>query len=297
MSDTIAPITHERYTLIHGDSTVALAEMPEASVGLVVTSPPFADLFVYSRDEADLGNNKPEAFNLAWRCFTEQLRRVVAPGRIVALHTTQLLAYKNIHGFVGLRDFCGDVSKSMAAAGFEYCGDVSINKNPQSAAQRMHLHNLLFVTLRKDSTKSMPVRNDYLMVFRAPGDNAVPVKAFERGDVTEDDWIRWASGVWDDIEETNVLKTDGARTEEDEKHVCPLQLGLIERCLRLWSNPGELLLDPFSGVGSCGVAAMKLRRRYLGIDLKRENVLTAAKTLRDLVNVQDRQLSLFGGAL
>lgn len=295
MSELITPIVHPRYTLLHGDSITAMAEMPAGSAGLVVCSPPFADLFCYSRDEADLGNNREEAFNLVWRCFTEQLARVVAPGRIVCLHTTQLLAYRNIHGFIGLRDFCGDVVRSMRAAGFDYCADIAIDKNPQSAAQRMHLHNLLFVTLRKDSSRSMPVRNDYLLVFRAPGENTVPVKAWDRGDLTEDDWIRWAHGVWLDIDETAVLKTDGARAADDEKHVCPLQLGLIERCVRLWSNPGELVFDPFSGVGSTGYAALKLKRRYLGIDLKKENVLTAARFLGELVSAQDRQLSLFGG--
>jgi DNA modification methylase len=292
MSETLAPIVTERYTLVHGDAVAAMAELPPASVGLVVTSPPFADLFVYSRDQADLGNNRGAAFNLAFRCFTEQLIRVVAPGRVVALHTTQLLAHKNMHDYVGLRDFCGDVVRAMAEAGFHYCGDVAIDKNPQSAAQRMHLYNLLFVTLRRDSTLSMPVRNDYLLIFRAPGENAAPVKAFERGDVSEDDWVRYAHGCWLDIDETNVLKTDGARTAEDEKHVCPLQLGLIDRCVLLWSNPGDLVFDPFVGVGSVPYKALTRRRRALGVDLKRENILTAAKLLRDLVDIQDRQLTL-----
>lgn len=293
MSALLPPFVHPRCTLVHGDAVPALAEVPAGACGLVVTSPPFADLFVYSRDDADLGNNRDGAFNLAFRMWCEQLARAVAPGRLACLHTTQLLAYGVLHGFMGLRDFCGRVAEAMTDAGFDYVGEVAIPKNPQSAAQRMKLHNLMFTTLKKDSSKSIPVRNDYLLLFRARGENAAPVRAYERGDVTTEDWVRWASGVWDDIDETDVLKTRGTGGEDDTRHVCPLQLGLIRRAIKLWSNPGDLVCDPFSGVGSTGVAALELGRRYLGIDLKREHHLTAQRTLGELVDVQDRQLGLF----
>lgn len=296
MSDVLAPFTHPRCTLVHGDCCEAMAAMPAGAAGLVVTSPPFADLFVYSRDDADLGNYREALFNLAFQMWARQLARVVAPGRLACLHTTQLLAYKVLHGFMGLRDFCGRAAEAMQAAGFAYVGEVAINKNPQSAAQRMKLHNLMFTTLKKDSAKSIPVRNDYLLLFRAPGENAAPVRSFERGDVTTEDWVRWASGVWSDVDETDVLQTRGTGAEDDERHVCPLQLGLIARCIKLWSNPGDLVLDPFSGVGSVGVAALKHGRRYLGVELKREHHLTAARTLGELARSQDTQLTLFGAA-
>lgn len=301
MSDVLAPFVHPRCTLVHGDCIHAMSEMPAQSVGLAVTSPPFADLFVYSRDDADLGNCRGEVFNTSFRFFTEQLVRVMKPGRLAALHTTQLLAYGVLHGFQGLRDFCGDVAKAMSAAGFHYAGEIAIGKNPQSAAQRMKLHNLMFTTLKKDSVKSIPVRNDYLLLFRAPGENEEPVKAYERGDVSTDDWVQLASGLWNDhmggvwrdIDETNVLQVKGTGGEDDSRHVCPLQLGLIERAVKLWSNPGDLVLDPFSGVGSTGVVSVKLGRRYVGTDLKRENHLTASRTLRELLDAQDRQPTLF----
>jgi DNA modification methylase len=289
MSDQLEPVVTSRYTLIHGDSIPAMAAMRPASVALTICSPPFADLFVYSRDEADLGNNRDGAFNLAFRMWCEQLLRVMAPGRLVCLHVTQLLAYKVMHGYMGLRDFCGHVAEAMSSAGFVWAGEWAIAKNPQAAAQRMKLHNLMFVTLRKDSSKSIPVRNDYLLVFRAPGDNIAPVLSFERGDVTEDDWVRLASGVWRPIQETNVLKTDGTGAEDDSKHVCPLQLDLIDDCVRLWSNPDELVMDPFDGIGSTAYTAVKRGRRALGIDLKRENHLTATRTLAELIRSEATQ--------
>ncbi len=293
MSDLLEPIVTPRYTLIHGDCVHAMAAMPAASVGLSISSPPFADLFVYSRDEADLGNNRDGAFNLAFRMWAEQLVRVMAPGRLVCLHTTQLLAYKVLHGYIGLRDFCGHVASAMTDAGFSWAGEWAIGKNPQAAAQRMKLHNLMFVTLRKDSSKSIPVRNDYVLVFRAPGENTVPVTSFERGDVTEEEWVRLASGIWRPISETNVLKTAGTGAEDDSKHVCPLQLELIDDCIRLWSNPGELVMDSFNGIGSTVYSAVKRGRRGLGIDLKRENHLTAAKTIAELVRAEESQTLLF----
>lgn len=183
-------------------------------------------------------------------------------------------------------------ANAMRAVGFHYCADVAIGKNPQSQAQRTHDHNLLFATLDRDSAGSMPTRNDYLLVFRADGKNEVPVTSAKRGEVSKDDWIRWARGVWNDIDETDVLKPRGTGAADDEAHVCPLQLEVIRRCVLLWSNPDELVLDPFNGIGSTSYVAVKHRRRALGMDLKPENHLTAARTLGDLVGKEEAQLSL-----
>lgn len=282
VSELLAPVRTDRYTLVHGDCVHAMAAMPAQSVGLVVTSIPFADLFAYTKDQADLGNNRPESFWYGFRCVAEQLLRVMRPGRVVAIHTTQLLAYKNLHGFVGIRDFIGDVAKVMTDAGFAYCADVAIAKNPQAIAQRMHLHSLMFTNLKKDAAQLHPARNDYVLIFKAPGDNDAPITSYLRGEVSQDDWIRWACGTWDDISEGDVLKTRGTGGEDDTKHVCPLQLEVIRRCVLLWSNPDELVMDPFDGVGSTAYVAVKHRRRALGIDLKAEHHKTAAANLRQL---------------
>lgn len=295
VSDLHQPVRTDRYTLVHGDCVPAMAAMAPASVALTVTSIPFADLFAYTKDQADLGNNRPESFWYGFRCVAEQLARVMMPGRVAAIHTTQLLAYKNMHDYVGIRDFTGDVAKVMADAGFSYCADVAIAKNPQAIAQRMHLHSLMFTNLKKDAALLHPARNDYLLIFKARGDNPVPVTSYTRGEVSQEDWIRWACGTWDDISEGDVLKTRGTGGADDTKHVCPLQLEVIRRCVLLWSNPDELVMDPFNGVGSTVHQAVKHRRRGLGIDLKAEHHLTAAKHLRSLsreLAAGEAQLSL-----
>ncbi len=302
MSAEHAPVVTPLYTLLHGDSVHALAALADAGAraALSVTSIPFADLFAYTKDQADLGNNRPEAFWYGFRCLAAQWVRAMAPGRVVAIHCTQLKAYKVLHEFMGLRDFVGDVVRVMTDAGFEYRGDVTIAKNPQSVAQRMHDHNLLFTTFRKDRAQVWPTRNDYVLIFGAPGANEVPVISDE---LSVETWIRDACGVWktaaegpdlvlpfdtwDDISEGDVLRQRGAGGEDDTKHVCPLQLEVIRRCVLLWSNPGELVLDPFNGIGSTSYVAVKAGRRALGIDLKADHHKTAVANMRAL----DRELA------
>lgn len=282
VSEINKPVHTDRYSLVHGDCVHAMAAMRPASVALTVTSIPFADLFAYTKDQADLGNNKAESFWYGFRCVAEQLARVMMPGRVVAIHTTQLLAYKNMHEYVGIRDFTGDVAKVMSDAGFGYCADIAIAKNPQAIAQRMHLHSLMFTNLKKDAAQLHPARNDYVLIFKARGDNPTPVDSYARGEVSQNDWIKWACGTWDDISEGDVLRTRGTGGADDTKHVCPLQLEVIRRCTLLWSNPDELVMDPFNGIGSTVHQAVKHGRRGLGIDLKSEHHLTAAANLRAL---------------
>ena len=302
MSDLLPPVVTDRYTLVHADCVPTLAATPEGSVALCVTSIPFANLFAYTRDEADLGNNRPESFWYGFRCVAEALRRVMMPGRVVAIHVTQLKAYKVLQGYMGLRDFVGDVVRVMQDAGFSYRADVTIGKNPQSVAQRFHDHNLLFATLKKDSVGNWPTKNDYLLVFGAPGENAVPVTSLARGEITVEDWIRWACGLWHDVQEGDVLRVNhtgragSGDDEEQTKHVCPLQLEVIRRAVLLWSNPGERVLDPFNGIGSTSYQAVKLGRTALGIDLKPDHHTTAAGVMRDLereLRFASAQTSLF----
>lgn len=303
MSEILQPVVTPCYTLIHGDCVPTLAAMPERSIALSVSSIPFANLFAYTRDEADMGNNRPESFWYGFRCVAEALKRAMMPGRHVCIHVTQLKAYKVLHGYMGLRDFVGDVVRVMQDAGFNYQADVSIGKNPQSVAQRFHDHNLLFATLRKDSVGNWPTKNDYLLVFGAPGDNEVPVTSLGRGEITVEDWIKWACGVWHDIHEGDVLRVNraggvGSGAEGDEtKHVCPLQLEVIRRPILMWTNPGELVCDPFNGIGSTTHEAVKLGRRGLGIDLKPEHHTTATTVMRQLereLAAKAAQGTLFG---
>lgn len=286
-----APVTGRAFTLVHGDNVEAMAAMPEGSVALVVTSPPFEGFFTYSNDAADSGNNSPQGFNLAWRFFVEQLYRVVAPGGTVVLHWTDLLAWGVKDGYAGLKEFGGRLHDAMAEAGFHLRSKVAIEKDAQAVASRMHLHNIQFATLRKDTRKCWPIRNDYLYVFQKDGD-APPVTAFERGEITEAEWIDLARGVWRG-NETDVLQVRGTGAPDDTRHVCPLQLWVIDNCVRLWSNPDELVYDPYGGIGSTGYAALKRKRRYVGTELKAEYHLTAARTLGDLERHMRAQGTLF----
>lgn len=251
------------------------------SVDLTVTSIPFGALFMYSGKTEDIGNNqdgidmRAGQFGLHMRFFVEQLLRVTKPGRNVCIHIQQLLSYKNQHGFMGRRDFRGACIDLFGAGGFSYIGEVAIPKNPQAMAQRLKLHSLMFVTGKTNSQNLAPAVNDFLLIFQKPGEAAVPVKCLRDADVnpagwvTTEEWINWASGVWDDVQETDIL--DGwrnAKDEDEERHVCPLQLEVIRRPVKLYTNPGELVLDPFMGIGSVAWVAVELGRAVVGFELK-----------------------------
>jgi DNA modification methylase len=186
------------------------------------------------------------------------------PGRVACVHVQQLTTTKTTHGFVGLTDFRGQVIQAYVDAGWIFHGEVTVNKDPQAQAIRTKAQALMFVTKNRDSSATRPALADYLLLFRKPGDNPVPIKT----DVTNDEWIDWAQPVWWNIRETNTLNTAVAREAADERHICPLQLDFIERCVRLWSNPGETVLSPFAGIGSEVYTAVKLGRRGVGIELK-----------------------------
>lgn len=263
------------FRLLHGDSIAEMAEMEPESVDLAVFSPPFASLFTYSSETADMGNcqdNGEAEFSIHFAHFAERLLRVMRPGRVVALHLAQLVAFRARHGRKGIRDFRGDTIKAMEGAGFLYYGEFVIPKNPQAAAIRTKSERLQFSQFKRDSLESSPALNDYMLEFRKPGTQKAQVK----NDVSNEEWIRWASGVWDDISETDVLSYHAARAENDEKHICPLQLSVTERCIRLWSNPGEVVFSPFAGIGSEIYTAIRQRRFGLGIELKAEYFRQAA---------------------
>lgn len=272
----------DRYQIYNQDCIPGMAErLDPDSVHLCVTSIPFGALFQYSAKTEDIGNNpdgvdmRASQFGLHMRFFVEQLFRVMEPGSVTCVHVQQLVTTKVQHGYMGRRDLRAATVDLFGAGGFDWTGEFVIPKNPQAMAQRMKLHSLLFATGKRDSRALAPAMNDYVLVFRKPGDGGTPVPAIydaetnPHGWLSTEEWIRDARGLWGDIRETDVLTGwRDAREEDDEKHVCPLQLEVIRRCVRLWSGPDAIVLDPFSGIGSTGVIALEQGRDYRGFELK-----------------------------
>lgn len=267
------------WRLMLGDSCERLAEIGDETVHLSVSSPPFASLFTYSPSVRDLGNSASRAeFLEHYGYIIRENMRVTLPGRICCVHVQQLTTTKVTHGYVGLTDFRGDVIRAYETGGWHFYGEVTVNKDPQAQAIRTRAHALTFATKNRDSSGTRPALADYLLIFRKPGDNPIPIKT----DVSNDEWIKWAQPVWWDIHETNTLNVRVARDDADERHICPLQLDFIERCVRLWSNPGETVLTPFAGIGSEVYTAVKLGRRGIGCELKPSYWRTAVMNLRQL---------------
>ena len=320
------------WAIHNSDCIEGMYAMPEASVDCSVFSPPFGDLFVYSDSERDLGNaGDGTAFMEQYGYFAEALTRVMKPGRIACVHCTDLPARKGKHGFIGLQDFSGDLIKAHVDAGMIYHGRTTIWKDPVVEMQRTKALGLLYKQIRKDSAMNRVGMPDYMLFFRAPGDNPDRVEHAAPGDAEavkiakrwleemhrlglasktpSDDllaelvkhaefdvyeWQRLASPVWMNIKQGNVLKNyRAAKGDNDERHVCPLQLDVIENCLRLYSKPGDVVMDPFNGVGSTGYVAVKMLRKYLGFELKAEY---AAQAERNLQDAEQSVGDLFGAA-
>jgi superfamily II DNA or RNA helicase/DNA modification methylase len=290
----------EHFWLQHGDSIAHmgaipdLKTIPDESVDLSVFSPPFSSLFTYSSEPEDMGNCSDQdtaEFNIGFWHFARSLLRVMKPGRHVCLHLSQLIAFRARHGRKGIRDFRGDVVRIMEEAGFHYYGEFVISKNPQAVAIRTKTERLQFSQFKRDSLESSPALNDYVLQFRKPGKQVVPVL----NDVSNEEWIRWASGIWDDIRESDVLSYQSARGGKDEKHICPLQLTVIERCVRLWTNPGEVVFTPFLGIGSEVYTAIKQRRIGWGVELKGEYYRQAVRNAELAVSEAYHQTDLLAG--
>ena len=279
----------EGWRLLLGDSCERISEIETDSVGLSVFSPPFASLYTYSPSERDMGNSKDyDQFFEHFGYLIPELLRVTMPGRRSCVHVQQVTTTKATHGIIGWRDFRADVVKAFTEAGWIYDGEVVIDKDPQAQAIRTKSKALMFVQKNKDSAWSRPAMADYILLFRAPGENLEPVKT----DVNNEEWIQWARPIWYGIKESDTLNAAVARENDDERHICPLQLGTIERCVRLWSNRGDLVLDPFNGIGSTGVVALQHDRRYVGIELK-ESYYSVAR--RNLIGAT-KQIGLFAEA-
>ncbi len=279
----------EAWTLHLGDCIDVLSDLPAQSVDLSIYSPPFLSRYTYTASERDLGNcSTREEFLEHFGYVVRELQRVTKPGRLSCCHIAQPTTTKTQHGVIGLADLRGAVIESFVREGWVYHGDICIDKDPQAQAIRTKSKALLFVQLRKDASWLRPGLADFILVFRAPGENAVPI----RPDITNEDWIEWARPVWYGIRESDTLSVRAARANDDERHLCPLQLPVIERCIRLWSNPGEVILSPFAGIGSEGYEAIRLGRRFIGIELKEEYWRAATRTLMTLEISLNAQASL-----
>ncbi len=283
----------DNWRMLLGDSCERLGELAADSVDLSVYSPPFADLFTYSASDRDLGNSRGWGqFFEHYRFIIREVLRVTKPGRLTCVHSSDIPAMASRDGYIGVKDFPGEVIRAYEAEGWVFVGRAFIQKNPQAQAIRVKSKALLFVQLRKDSASSRPALVDQILIFRKVGENAVPITPVEHGEMDNETWIEWAHGIWLGISESDTLQFGGARETDDEKHICPLQLATIERCVKLYSNPGETVLSPFAGIGSEGYVSVKYGRRFVGIELKPSYFKIAVQNLGD-IEQRTRPMDLF----
>lgn len=263
---------NQQYEIHHGDCVERMACMDEESVDFSVFSPPFPQMFAYQSSLADIGNSEDVSgagdMKLHLSFFYRQLARIVKPGRVVMVHVAQIPRMKRVDALGGLHDFRGTNIRLGCRAGLVYEYDWMIRKNPQAQALRTRSRELQFSGLESDRARSRGALPDYLIKFRVKGDNKIPIDS--DGQVSRNNWIEWAEGCWSNIRETDTLNTLAAKSESDVRHICALQLSVIERLIRLYSNPGEIVFSPFAGIGSELYMALKLGRRAYGCELKRE---------------------------
>lgn len=293
----------DNWTMLLGDSCERLAEIETNSIDMSVCSPPFDSLYTYSPSTRDLGNSASRVeFLEHYKFIIREQLRVTKPGRLACIHVQQITTKKSVDGVIGLTDFRGDVIRAFQEEGWIFWGEVTVWKDPQAQSIRTKTQQLAFSSKNRDSARIRPALADYLLLFKKPGDNAVKIPhEVDRGEVTNDDWIEWASPIWQDyqdggwldesgnlcpvwfgIKESDTLNVRAAREEKDERHIAPLQLGFIERCVKLYSLPGETILTPFGGIGSEPYVAVKNGRKAIGIELKPSYWKQAVKNLTDL---------------
>jgi len=271
----------EHFTSYLGDSCEVWKTLPDNSIDFTVFSPPFASLYTYSSSERDLGNSKNgEDFFEHFSFLIKELKRTTKQGRLVAVHCMNLPTKLMSDGYIGIKDFRGDIIRAFIKEGMIYHSEVCIQKNPQVAAIRTHAKGLMFKQMHKDSSESRMGLADYVCVFKKEGKSEIPIDC----DLSNDEWIKFAHPIWTDIRETYTLNSRQTKAEKDEKHICPLQLDVIERCIRLWSNKGEVVASPFGGIGSEGYVAIKQGRKALLCELKPEYFEQQQKNLKKAIN-------------
>lgn len=295
------------WALYHGDSALVAKGIPDNSVGLLCYSPPFPMTYCYTNSPHDMGNvtDLDEMID-QYEFLQREMLRITMPGRSNFMHITQAVAQLNRDGYVGMKDFRGKIIAMMERIGWIYYGEITIDKNPQLKFIRTKDHGLMFKSLATDASKMHVAMPDLLLHFRKPGENPEPIRAGiskkygnEDGWVSSNEWINWARPVWygadyepgtwrpdntgescpNGIRETDVLNVRQARETNDERHLCPLQLGVIERVVKVWSNPGDIVFSPFAGIGSEGYQALKFGRKFIGIELKDSYFKSAIQNL------------------
>ena len=295
-----------KYAIYNGDCISVMQDLPDASVHFSLFSPPFADLYCYSDSPMDLGNCKNyDEFFIHFGFVVEQLARIIKPGRNCAVHCMDIPAMKERDGFIGIKDFSGDIIRLFQKHGFIYHSRHTIWKDPLIEATRTKALGLMHKQLQKDSTRSRAGLPDYLLAFRNAGENTIPVthpdglesyagsETMPSADGIKRSlniWRAYASPVWMDIRQTNTLNAKVAREADDEKHLCPLQLDVIERACVLWSNPGEVVFTPFMGVGSEVYGAVMNGRKGMGVELKTAYYNQAVKNLAAVENHVEQEL-------
>jgi hypothetical protein len=268
------------WAMYHGDCIDIVEGIPTDSIHYSCFSPPFASLYTYSASDRDMGNCKDqEEFINHFGYLVKDLYRVTMPGRLLSFHCMNLPTSKTHHGYIGIRDFRGDLIRLFEKDGWIFHSEVCIWKDPVTAMQRTKALGLLYKQLKKDSAMSRQGIPDYLVTMRKPGENPQRVTHTE-ADFPVGVWQNYASPVWMDINPSDTLQFRSAREHEDERHICPLQMQVIQRGIELWSNPGDTVLSPFAGIGSEGYVALQNGRKFIGAELKRSYWETAVENLR-----------------
>lgn len=281
----------DNFALYNGDSCEILTEIPDNSIHYSIFSPPFASLYTYSNSERDLGNCKTdEEFFKHFEFIAKELYRVIKPGRLMSFHCMNIPTTKNRDGFIGMKDFRGDLIRLFQKCGFIYHSEICIWKDPVIAMQRTKAIGLLHKQLKKDSALSRQGIPDYIVTMRKSGENIEPISHTNES-FPVDVWQKYASPIWTDINPSDTLQHRSCRDEKDEKHICPLQLTVIRRCINLWSGKGETVLTPFLGIGSEAVVALENGRKAIGIELKSTWYQQAVKNCQGVT--ESAQMSLW----
>jgi DNA modification methylase len=274
----------ENFALYHGDCVEVLKGIPDHAIHYSIFSPPFASLYTYSNSPRDMGNcRSDEDFFAHFDYLVAELRRVMQPGRNVSFHCMLLPTSKERDGYIGLKDFRGDLIRAFQKHGFIFASEVVIWKDPVTSMQRTKALGLLHKTVRTNASMSRQGIPDYLITMRAPGD-VVERVTHAAEDYPVEHWQRVASPVWMDINPSETLQYTSAREHDDERHICPLQLEVIRRGIELWTNPGDLVLSPFAGIGSEGYTALQMGRKFIGAELKESYYRQAARNLHNAMN-------------
>lgn len=280
------------FAAYHADCVDVFRQMPDESIDFTIYSPPFSNLFLYSDSIADMGNSgSDEEFLRHYGFLLHELYRVTLPGRLSAVHCSDLPLQKWKDGVIGIKDLSGQIIRAHEEAGWILHSRITIWKSPVVEMTRTKALGLLYKQLQKDSGRSRTGMADYLLVFRKDGDNPKPI-AHTPADFPLDQWQEWASPVWMTVDQTRVLNVAAARDAADERHLCPLQLDVIDRALQMWSNVGDVVASPFMGIGSEGVESVKLGRRFIGTELKESYFRQAVRYIQGV----DQQNTLFARA-